>query len=51
MEHLIAWCLTHCSWVRGVSIRCHPFQGMANHGESVLEKLLGCLHIPFLASP
>jgi hypothetical protein len=22
---------------------------MANNGESVLEKLLGCLHIPFLA--
>src|ERR1700733_4617232 len=49
MEHLVAQCFTHCSWVGGVPVRCYLLRGMANDGERLLEKLLSSLHIAFLA--
>jgi hypothetical protein len=34
-----------------MAIRRHLIGNMANNTNSLLEKLLGCLHIPFLAQP
>jgi len=43
MKYLIAQCFTHCSRVRGMTVRRDPFRGLANNGESLFEKLLGGL--------
>jgi hypothetical protein len=48
MDHMVPQCFTHCSWVGGVPVGCHPFWSLANHGECLFEKLLGGLHISFL---
>jgi hypothetical protein len=34
-----------------MAIRRHLIENMANNINSLLEKLLGCLHIPLLAQP
>jgi hypothetical protein len=43
-----AHCLMYCPWVGGMTVSRHPLRSMADNSESVLEKLLGCLHIPLL---
>src|SRR6266568_7499245 len=49
MLYLVAERFTHCSWIRGMTVRGHLFRRMANNSESLLEKLLGCLHISLFA--
>jgi hypothetical protein len=50
MVYVTAYCLANCSWIGHMPIRCYLLGGMANHGNSLLEKSLGCLHISLLAS-
>src|SRR5260370_38689466 len=49
MLDMATQCFKHCSWVGGVAGRRRPFLCRANNSESLLEKLLCCLHIPVLA--
>jgi hypothetical protein len=51
MLYLIAERFTHCPWVGGMTVSRYPFRGMTNHGKSLFEKLLGCLHISLFAQP
>lgn len=50
MVYVTAYCLANCSWIGQMPIRCYLLGDMANHGNSLLEKSLGCLHLSLLAS-
>jgi hypothetical protein len=34
-----------------MAVRRHLIRNMANHPNSLLEKLFGCFHVPLLAQP
>jgi hypothetical protein len=49
MLHMVAQGFTHCPWVAGMTIRCHPFGCMTDNSECLLEKALSGFHISLLA--
>jgi hypothetical protein len=49
MLNIAAHRLSYSSWIGRMTIRRHLVGSMANHSNCLLEKLLGCLHIPLLA--
>jgi hypothetical protein len=49
MLYVAAHRLAYGPWIGRMTIRRYLIGNMTNHCNSLLEKLLGCLHIPFLA--
>jgi hypothetical protein len=41
MLYLVAHYFAHCSWIRSMAIRGHPFRRMTNHGKGVFAQTVG----------
>jgi hypothetical protein len=50
MLRIFAQDFPYSSWIGGMPVRCDLFRRVTDNRKRLSEKLLGCLHIPFLGS-